>query len=327
MVEIKVKSKLTNDKESQETVPVKVFKITDIPQVMENMGWIESARFMRKWFNDPYFEMTKQQKLNRVDMGMIDKHNILDDLSFDWLLTSSSRIKPIYDGFVREMSNVVEYNETLGRKKSLLNQLSSGLCFILNRLENSGFFVDGVFKNAHINYDGLSAMELDKISQFNFIRIGSTLWEKATDKLDDVYGALGSFIIKIAFTDLSISKEKSGFIRLEINELGLYVRDTYEFMNDGDDQPLGYWGFKGVIKPNLISGVMNKDYIDNDDDRYFRVTNSAFVNYREKYKVDKKTGDFFVYSTVKKIPVNIVIHLNVIDIKEYFDWKEKNAND
>lgn len=71
---------------------------------------------------------------------------------------------------------------------------------------------------------------------------------------------------------------------------------------------------------------MNKYYIDKDDDLYFRVTNSAFVNYREKYKVDNKTGDFFVYSTVKKILVNIVIHLNAIDVEEYLDWKEKNAN-
>lgn len=60
-----------------------------------------------------------------------------------------------------------------------------------------------------------------------------------------MYGALGSFIIKIAFTDLTVTRDTDGFMRLEIKELGLYVRDTYEFMNDGDDQLLGYWG-RGV---------------------------------------------------------------------------------
>ena len=63
--------------------------------------------------------------------------------------------------------------------------------------------------------------------------------EKATDTLDDVYCALGAFIIKIAFTELNVTKDTDGFMRLEIKELGLYVRDTYEFMNDGGDQPLG----------------------------------------------------------------------------------------
>lgn len=30
-----------------------------------------------------------------------------------------------------------------------------------------------------------------------------------------------------------------------------------------------------------------------------------------------KTGDFFVYSTVKKIPVDIIIHISKLDLLEY----------
>ncbi|HIB6175383.1 TPA: DUF6402 family protein, partial [Klebsiella variicola subsp. variicola] len=56
------------------------------------------------------------------------------------------------------------------------------------------------------------------------------------------------------------------------------------------------------------------------------VTNSSFVRYREKYKNENKTGDFFVYSTVKKIPTNIIIHLNKIDMVEYIYWKGVNIN-
>ncbi|EPT1612542.1 DUF6402 family protein, partial [Enterobacter hormaechei] len=54
--------------------------------------------------------------------------------------------------------------------------------------------------------------------------------------------------------------------------------------------------------------------------------NSSFVRYREKYKGENKTGDFFVYSTVKKIPTNIIIHLNKVDMEEYIYWKEVNIN-
>lgn len=326
MANVKIKSKLTNESESKQTVPVKIFKITDIPDVMEKKGWSVSARFMRKWFNDPYYEMSREEKLNKVDVNTVDKSHIIEDLDFDWLLTSSLRIKPIYDAFVEQVSNVIEYNDYLGRKKQISQQLSNGLCYIINRLDELGLFIDNEIKDCYLNNGNLSAIELDKTSQFNFIKIGSTLWEKATDTLDDVYGALGSFIIKIAFTELNVTKDTDGFMRLEIKELGLYVRDTYEFMNDGDDQPLGYWGENGVIKPGIISELLKKEYIDEGDCRYFRVTNSSFVRYREKYKGENKTGDFFVYSTVKKIPTNIIIYLNKVDMEEYIYWKEVNIN-
>lgn len=326
METVKIKSKLTSQNENKQTVPVRIFKITDIPDVMERKGWTVSARFMRKWFYDPFYEMTPKEKQNKVDMNTVDKNHIIEDLDFDWLLTSSLRIKPIYDTFVKQVSSVIEYNDYLGRKKQISQQLSNGLCYIINRLDESGLFISNEIKDCYLNYGNLSAIELDKTSQFNFIKIGSTLWEKTTDTLDDVYGALGSFIIKIAFTDLNVTRDTDGFMRLEIKELGLYVRDTYEFMNDGDDQPLGYWGENGVIKPGVISELLQKEYIDDDDRRYFRVTNSSFVRYREKYKNENKTGDFFVYSTVKKIPTNIIIHLNKIDMEEYIYWKGVNIN-
>ncbi|MDF7681136.1 hypothetical protein PT300_11305 [Enterobacteriaceae bacterium ESL0689] len=75
-----------------------------------------AARFMRKWFNDPFYEMTQKEKLNKIDISTIEKQHILDDLDFEWLLTSSSRIKPIYDNFVMKVSNIIEYDDFLGRK-------------------------------------------------------------------------------------------------------------------------------------------------------------------------------------------------------------------
>ncbi len=38
MVNVKVKSKLTDKNESKEIIPVKIFKITDIPDVMDKKG-------------------------------------------------------------------------------------------------------------------------------------------------------------------------------------------------------------------------------------------------------------------------------------------------
>lgn len=105
------------------------------------------------------------------------------------------------------------------------------------------------------------------------------------------------------------------------------MRDTYEFMNDGDDQPLGYWGWDNVVKPGIISELFESAKITEDGKDYFRVTNGSFVQYREKCHKEGKnvTGDFFVYSTVKRIKVDITIHLNDIDIEEYVTRTNKRA--
>ncbi|EGL7019121.1 hypothetical protein IMT94_002946 [Salmonella enterica] len=329
MANVKVKSKLADKNESKEIIPVKIFKITDIPDVMDKKGWKIAAGFMRKWFNDPYYEMSKQEKLNKVDMHSINKQHIVDDLPFDWLYTASTRVSPIINNVVKNISEVREYNETLGKLKGVANQLSNGLIAMIGRLEHLGL-VDRkskAMKSAFLDYSEMPAIELDRTSQFNYFPIGDTLWEKATDELDDVYGALGSFIVKIAFLNLNITQDKTGFYRIEINELGLYVRDTYEFMNDGDDQPLGYWGWDNVVKPGIISELFESAKITENGKDYFRVTNGSFVQYREKCHKEGKsvTGDFFVYSTVKRIKVDITIHLNDIDIEEYVTRTNKRA--
>jgi len=215
----------------------------------------------------------------------------------------------------------------VGKQKEFLKQLSNGLRQLMSRLEAIGLLDvrSKSLKNGLLDYGKLSAVELDKTSQFNFIRVGSSTWEKYNDKLDDVYGALGSFIIKMAVTQGRTIKDDLGQACIEISEIGLYVRDTYDFMNEAgkEDQPLGYWCEKGVIKPGLIDYMMDSEVIMKNGDDYFLVTNNSFEEYRkiQKNKTPPLTGDFFVYSTVKKVPVNIRIHLNSVDYIEYNDRK------
>ncbi|EPT7000002.1 DUF6402 family protein, partial [Cronobacter sakazakii] len=116
------------------------------------------------------------------------------------------------------------------------------------------------------------------------------------------------YVTLLNLRDQIVSNDKDGLYRIEINQIGLYVRDTYEFMNDGDDQPFGYWGWHGVIKPSLINELFESKVVSKNGNDYYRVTNNSFIEYREKCKKEKniKTGDFFVYSTVKKIPVDVI---------------------
>ncbi|TFE58795.1 hypothetical protein E3O05_25375, partial [Escherichia coli] len=146
-----------------------------------------------------------------------DKCHIVDDISFEWLCTASERVSPVIDDVLESISIVREFNDTLGKIEGGVKQLSNGLIAIINCLYKQGLVDLKTYsiKNIALDYEELSAIELDRKSQFNYFSIGSTLWEKATDELDDVYGALGSFIVKIAFLNLIVSSDNDGFYRIE----------------------------------------------------------------------------------------------------------------
>lgn len=292
------------------------FKISDIPAAMDHMQWTQGARLMRKWFDNSAYEMPIAVKVGDTSSSSLDAQKLLTDLPFDWLFSASSRVRDPVESLVSELQDIREFNGLIGRTKSPLTQLSNGLVVFMTRLKRMGHLDENacVLQNAYEDLSGLSAMQLEETSQFNLIRLGSTLWEKATDNLDDVYGALGSFAIKVAATKFRTLTNDHGFPAINIEEIGLYVRDTYDFLNVDDDQLLGYWSRKGVIRPGPIDYLSAPDNIDRNGDRYFKVTNGAFNQYR---KQKNHGGDFLVFSTVKRYPVSISIHLNRADFAEF----------
>lgn len=234
-------------------------------------------------------------------------------------------MSPFVKQTVESLSEVNEFNPLVGKTKGLLDQLSRGLIVLMGRLETMGLLnskskrlVDGS------RYFGdLPAIELDSTSQFNRVDVGTTNQEKAFDELDDVYFALGAFSIKLAATAVrTYSNVHGGFAAIEISEVGMYLRDTYDFLNKkGKDQLLGYWNKKGVVKPSPIEFLTEPKTVYRWFTPYYRVMNSDYNAYRTR---TGKGGDFMVYSTVKLVPVSIMIHLNDIDFEEYLGRKEKD---
>ncbi|MGB4074355.1 DUF6402 family protein [Pseudomonas sp.] len=295
---------------------VETFKITDIPLAMDSLKWTQGARLMRKWFSDAAYELPTEVKRGSVSPSTLDPTHLLTDLPFDWLFSSSTRVKDDVEELVSGLSNVTEFNAMAGRLKTPLDQLSRGLLLFMTRLKRIGHLDEKAhtLQNAYEDFSNLSAVQLEDTSQFNLIRIGATTWEKATDGLDDVYGALGSFAIKIAATKFRTMANDHGYPAIEIEEIGLYVRDTYDFLNVDGDQLLGYWSKQGVTRPGPIDYFAEPEYIDKGDVRHVKVTNGSFNAYRKKLR---KGGDFLVFSTVKHYPVSIVVHLNSTDFKEF----------
>lgn len=60
--------------------------------------------------------------------------------------------------------------------------------------------------------------------------------------------------------------------------------------------------------------------IESGGEQYYQVTNNCFLEYRNKIGRSKKppeAGDFYIYSTIKRTPVSITIHLDDENINEY----------
>lgn len=307
---------LAKDKEGHK-VEAKTFPISSIPVVMDRMGWAVAARIMRQWFAGEPFELSQDYKQGKLPASSLDAKNLIADIPFDWLFTASDRVKPRVDEFLAELSTATEYNSSVGRAKGSLNELSNGLVVMMTRLKRLGLLDAnaGKLKDAYTDFSDKTAIELEELSQFNLIRVGSTSQEQATDALDDVYGAFGNFLVKVAATRFRTIVDDNGFQAIEIEEVGLYGRDTYDFLNVDGDQLLGYWADEGVLRPGVYDYYIAKpDVISSEGVDYCRITNDHFNQYR---KLHNKGGDMISYTTVKLYETSFIVHLGPIDFEEY----------
>lgn len=298
---------------------VEDFCFTDIPPVMDKLQWTQAARVMRKWINGASYVMPDDVKFGYVAASTLSPEKVLDDVPFEWLFTGSSRVQPIVDELDRQLSSIDDYNQLVGKLPNLLTQLSNGLSLLIKRLNQLGA-VDLENKsliNATFDFSGRSAIDLDELSQFNLRPVSTSKWDQATDDLDDVYGALGGFAIKLAATKISTVVQEGAQSTIFIDEVGMYFRDTYEFNNKGGDQFLGYWNYGGVLSSRAATAtgvIVSAKTIYWLGGKYFRVTNNSYNEWREKHG---KGGDFVIFSTVRKLPVKIEIHIGKTDLEEF----------
>ncbi|CAI8977359.1 hypothetical protein CLU80_2589 [Pseudomonas sp. 29] len=295
-------------------VPVDEFQITDIPGAMRKMGWVQAARLMQRWFDGKPYEMTIDEKEGRLDVKQLTPEKLFDDLEFDWLNSASPHTGEDVKALLEKAAYASQYNELIGRAKGL-NQLAPGLLQFMTRLRDLGILDQASMdlKTGEYDFSSMSAQELEVTSQYNRRSIGTDKWARITDPLDDVYGTLGGFSVKFAVTKFStVSKTKKTPAILHIEEIGCYIRDTYEFLNDSsNNQPLGYWSFESGVKG---FSALGRDTFEADGQLYHKVTNDSFNQYRALHG---KGGDLFVYSTVKKLPTSIDFRFMSADFGEF----------
>lgn len=249
---------------------VEVLHLDDIPGAMDKMGWKISAKMMRHWFSiSPAYEMPLDVRTGKIRpaSSQYDAHII----KMDWALDFPRCIEPF--------ENLVMGWQT----PAALNVLKT-------RLEAAGWAPGS---NTTIGSVGMSAYDLDSTSQVNRKEFGTTL-----DTLDDLYGALGKATFKLAVVGRS-KRSSSGIDIFEIDKIGIYIRDTYDFNDSGmTPEPLGIWNKDRCLSKAESAAFLTMPpvMIAKRFQGFVPVYNSDF---RRWQKAHNSGSDFIVFSNVK----------------------------
>ncbi len=260
-----------------------LFQLRDIPSVMRSrLGWPVAAALMERWFNGAPFRMPREMKFSESPYRLSQLPSAyLDDttVTMQWAL-GFARVRAAVDQLQKSWASPAAITLL---KQRMIRQSSGGpqQCWRFGDLS----------KPARI---------LDETCQVNYAVFGR--WN---DPLDDFYGAMGEAQIKIAVSGIVIAQGR-GSARVEIDELGFYLRDSYDF-NDSNSfisQPLGCWGFEGMecgLRTSMnvpISETVADEEPSVVQGYKYVVQNSDFRQWSEK---NQRGGDFMVLSNVHRV--------------------------
>lgn len=208
---------------------------------MRRNKWLNGARLMEQWF--------ERAAKTAPDYSTPETDTIKMD---SWVL-KFDRAKLVYDEILRE--------------KIWLRPKAKEL--LIERMKQKKLWGGSV-----VHFGDLSkpVLEIDK----NFINeryVKSSGWSA-----DDMYSALGAFNLRVAI-EMAAIRRGDGY-QVEVREVGVYVRDSYDFNDDESawlSQTLGFWGWGNYV------------------------TNSDFRKWRSKHE---RGGDFLVYSDIKRERLN-----------------------
>ena len=249
-------------------------KLTELPGVMRNMGWVLAPKLMERWFQGDAFVLHKDLRKTYDDSPLSIPPEYYDDeiVTMDWALQ--------FNRFEEACYSIINNYSTEASAKSLEVILRRyGWPATTPRLGNTS----------------MTARELNATCQIQTKRFG-----KLTDTIDDFYGAIGRGMIQLAVVG---HVHRDNFSELFIiDHVGVYLKDCYEF---NGFQFLGCWTkSKAFGKAEMISRVSANTslvgaHILQINEPVFHVFNHDFRQYREKHG---KGGDFIIYSDVKWLP-------------------------
>lgn len=255
------------------------FTLRDIPTTMRSRGWTVGAAMMDRWFAGDAWAMAPQEKNGDVPITAVTADKIETKLAtMRWSL-GFARVNGVHHHLVDSWSTPTRLAASQRRLGELL-----ALWIKTHRIASGQPFRFGDL--------GQPVVVIETSCQINFDVTHSSIW----DPLDDFYAAIGVGAIKLAVTGMA--EPQDGGYKLTIDEIGTYLRDTYDFIGD---QQLGYWSRYGVEKFLFppIRIPLDPKTADNDGDwdrgTFYQVNNGSFREYRTMFG---KGRDFFIHSDV-----------------------------
>ena len=257
-------------------VDVDVLYLDDIPGAMDQMGWNVSARLMRRWFaTKPAWAMPEDWRSGKnIDYLHLPASLIEDQIvKMRWVL-GFERMVPVFEELHQEWNN-----------KPGLDQLKT-------RLEAAGWQSG---RTLWLGKDLKTAKELDLSCQVN-----SRMFGESSDVLDDLYGAIFRANLKLAvvgMTSRSIFSKRDLF---EIEKIGIYVRDTYDFNADWFNDAafgLGIWSKSRVLSKRemLLYKAVPLPLLSRNFPGFVPARNEDFRRWQNQRN---EGGDFYVFSDV-----------------------------
>lgn len=157
-----------------------------------------------------------------------------------------------------------------------------------------------------------SPIDLHSDWQFQFVTVGYKM-----NEVDDLYGALGNFILAATVTKAQLVLPRPGVARLSVREVGLYVRDTFDFIGQ---QYLGHWSEKGLaLQPFAVaSNIAGNTGIDmptwhmpawHPRVGWLKPVNNS--DFRTLRNATQRGGDLLLLSDVKLKPVKIDVEFKL----------------
>lgn len=243
-----------------------------IPEIMHNLGWSVSERFMNRWLSAKAFIISSGTYTEKLKDFENRGGGSIENISMDWLLNFSS---------------------TNSKYKILLDKLMRGaqLTYIfptksyVNLAEKISSLIQG---KSSIDYG-------------DFTKIGSALHDQSIDyvtvsnpsvsnpRLNDLLGSFGNFQLSAIPHVKAVNA--SGIVTFTIDKFGIYAIDSYDFLEK--DQILGCWA-----RPNTVF----YQFIYRCYEHGYNASNETFRTFQDK---TLKGGDFIVMSNVKEETVTI----------------------
>lgn len=261
------------------------FWLGDVPGVMRRKGWTVGAECMERWFRYGAYIMSPAEKAGNVDYRTLPGSVLETRLVTMRWATQFARV-----------SGVVEALRT-----GWLTPASTAL--LRRRVAQTGALAPkGPARDFRFGDFTAPVVAINATCQANSRPVGGIF-----DPYDDFYAAIGRGTLNLAVTGQCHAE--NGRARLRIDGIGVYLRDSYEFLGD---QFLGYWNRDGVTSMAVNTSDIPVTAQGGDDgdwsigigrasttvQHHYRVSNQSFNDYRQ---ASGQGGDFVIFSDLLRL--------------------------